>query len=62
MFRRKSKFFKVVVNEDEEYSVWPTSAQESDGWQATGTVGSEADCWEEAEEKQRKRSVFRWFG
>ncbi len=36
----------VVVNEQEQYSVWPVLARTPAGWRETGFQGSRAECLE----------------
>lgn len=36
--------FDVVVNHEEQYSIWDTRRDPPSGWQATGFTGSEAAC------------------
>lgn len=36
--------FHVVVNAEEQYSIWDTRRAIPAGWTATGFVGPEADC------------------
>ncbi|MFF3753080.1 MbtH family protein [Streptomyces sp. NPDC002018] len=35
---------QVVVNDEEQYSVWPADRALPLGWHAEGTRGSRADC------------------
>jgi MbtH protein len=36
--------FTVVVNHEEQYSIWWEGRELPAGWQAEGTVGSKQDC------------------
>jgi MbtH protein len=36
--------YKVVVNHEEQYSIWPVSRDNPLGWQDTGRSGSKAEC------------------
>ena len=36
--------FKVVINDEEQYSIWPDHKEIPAGWRATGTVGKKAEC------------------
>ncbi len=36
--------FQVVVNHEEQYSIWDTRRDLPRGWRATGFVGPEAAC------------------
>ncbi|MEV7131163.1 MbtH family protein [Streptomyces sp. NPDC093260] len=35
---------KVVVNDEEQYSVWPVDRDTPDGWHDEGFTGPRADC------------------
>ena len=34
----------VVLNDEEQYSIWPAGRQIPLGWRAEGTEGSKAEC------------------
>ncbi|WP_017904526.1 MbtH family protein [Pseudomonas asplenii] len=36
--------FLVVVNEEEQYSLWPEYKEVPQGWRAAGKQGSKEDC------------------
>lgn len=38
--------YKVVVNHEEQYSIWPADRENPPGWQDTGKSGLKADCLE----------------
>ena len=38
--------YQVVVNHEEQYSIWPADRELPVGWQAAGKVGSKAECLE----------------
>jgi MbtH protein len=40
----QDKAFQVVVNEEEQYSIWPVGKEVPRGWRAEGTQGSKEDC------------------
>ena len=40
----QEKAFYVVVNEEEQYSIWPVNKEIPRGWRTDGTQGSKADC------------------
>lgn len=44
MFDDRQREFRVVVNDEEQYSIWPSNRDLPAGWRAAGHVGSEADC------------------
>jgi MbtH protein len=35
---------KVVVNDEEQYSVWPIDRESPAGWRDTGKSGTKAEC------------------
>lgn len=36
--------YKVVVNEEEQYSIWPDYRENPQGWKDSGKVGTKAEC------------------
>lgn len=36
--------YRVVVNHEEQYSIWPEGEKLPSGWRDTGTQGSKAEC------------------
>lgn len=36
--------FDVVVNHEEQYSIWPTYRELPNGWKKVGRQGTKADC------------------
>jgi MbtH protein len=36
--------YHVVVNDEEQYSIWPADRDLPAGWRADGTEGTRADC------------------
>ncbi len=36
--------YKVVVNHEEQYSIWPAERENPVGWRDAGTIGSKAEC------------------
>lgn len=36
--------YNVVVNHEEQYSIWPADRENALGWTAVGKTGSKADC------------------
>jgi MbtH protein len=52
--------YKVVVNDEEQYSIWPEERENAAGWHDEGTTGSKAACLEHIETvwtDMRPRSV-----
>jgi MbtH protein len=44
MFDDEQTIFEVVVNHEEQYSIWPADAQVPLGWKTVGKRGSKAEC------------------
>ena len=36
--------YKVVLNEEEQYSIWPVSKDNPPGWRDEGTSGTREEC------------------
>jgi MbtH protein len=36
--------YEVVVNDEEQYSIWPADRPPPSGWRAVGKNGPKADC------------------
>lgn len=36
--------YRVVVNQEEQYSIWPAARENPAGWRPEGTIGTEAEC------------------
>ncbi len=41
-----SVVFKVVLNHEEQYSIWPAHRANAAGWRDAGVQGSKAECLE----------------
>jgi MbtH protein len=39
-----SQEFRVVVNHEEQYSIWPADRDVPAGWREAGMRGAKADC------------------
>ncbi|MFD4668631.1 MbtH family protein [Lentzea sp. NPDC058450] len=37
---------RVVVNDEEQYSIWPAHKNDAPGWQDAGVSGSKDECLE----------------
>jgi MbtH protein len=44
MFDDEDRTFQVVVNDEEQYSIWPADRDIPAGWRATGPSGPKAEC------------------
>jgi MbtH protein len=42
--REDTTVYEVVVNHEEQYSIWPASRELPLGWTAAGKQGSKQDC------------------
>ena len=42
--------YRVVVNHEEQYSIWPADQELPPGWRDTGKTGPKADCLEYVKE------------
>ena len=40
----KSKIVKVVVNHEDQYSIWPAHREVPAGWREVGKQGTEEEC------------------
>lgn len=43
-FENEEAVFKVLVNHEEQYSLWPADLPVPGGWNETGQKGSKAEC------------------
>lgn len=41
---------KVVVNDEEQYSIWPADRATPDGWHEVGVEGTKEECLDHIEE------------
>ncbi|SNT48518.1 MbtH protein [Asanoa hainanensis] len=44
MFDDEDRTYQVVVNHEEQYSIWPADRPAPDGWTATGPAGPKQEC------------------
>ena len=42
--KEESTIYKVVVNQEEQYSIWPADRENPLGWNDAGKSGVKADC------------------
>lgn len=45
-FDDETQKYQVVVNHEEQYSIWPAGRELPLGWQATGKTGYKNECLE----------------
>jgi MbtH protein len=36
--------YRIVVNQEEQFSVWPAKLSVTEGWREEGTVGAKGEC------------------
>jgi MbtH protein len=46
----EERLYKVVVNQEEQYSIWPADKYNPLGWADTGKTGSKQDCLDHIKE------------
>ena len=46
MDREDTRVYKVVVNHEEQYSIWPVERENALGWRDAGKSGLKAECLE----------------
>ena len=54
----------VVVNDEEQYSIWPTDRELPAGWRRDGFTGTEEECLAHIDETwtdMRPASLRRWM-
>ena len=44
MFDDEERSFQVVVNDEEQYSIWPADRENALGWNDAGKQGTKAEC------------------
>ena len=42
--REDTTIYKVVMNHEEQYSIWPADRDNALGWQDVGKTGSKEEC------------------
>ncbi|QOZ10384.1 MbtH family protein [Bradyrhizobium sp. CCBAU 51765] len=50
VFDRDDVTFTVVINHEEQYSIWPTFKTIPAGWKAVGKIGSKKECLDHIEQ------------
>jgi MbtH protein len=61
---QKARTHAVVVNEEEQYSIWPADREVPAGWTADGFTGAEDECLAYIEEHwtdMRPLSLRTWI-
>ena len=44
IFDSEDQLFRVVVNDEEQYSIWPLEKEIPAGWRDEGTTGRKEEC------------------
>ena len=44
--REDTTIYKVVVNDEDQYSIWPADRENALGWRDAGKTGPKAECLE----------------
>lgn len=42
--REDNTIYKVIVNAEEQYSIWPDDRENAPGWRDAGKRGTKAEC------------------
>lgn len=42
--QEENVLYKVVINHEEQYSIWPADRENPLGWRDEGTSGTKAEC------------------
>ena len=42
--KEDTRIYKVVVNHEEQYSIWPNDRDDPRGWQDAGKIGTKEEC------------------
>jgi MbtH protein len=42
--REDTTIYKVVMNHEEQYSIWPADRESPAGWREVGKAGTKAEC------------------
>ena len=45
-----TRHYKVVVNDEKQYSIWPADRENAPGWSDEGKTGTKAECLEHIEQ------------
>lgn len=44
--KEDTTIYKVVINHEEQYSIWPAERENPPGWQNAGKIGVKQECLE----------------
>jgi len=57
--------YQVVMNDEEQYSIWPEGQQPPAGWASVGVSGQKSECLSHITEvwtDMRPKSLREWHG
>ncbi len=63
-FDREDGVFRVLINHEEQYSLWPEWKAIPEGWEDTGVLGDKAACLDYVEKTwtdMRPLSLRKWM-
>jgi len=46
----ENTIYKVVINHEEQYSIWPVDRENAAGWNDAGRIGTKEECLDYIEE------------
>ncbi|MDQ1739681.1 MAG: MbtH protein [Pseudonocardiales bacterium] len=61
---QSARVYAVVINHEEQYSIWPADRETPSGWTRDGFTGSEDDCLAHIDERwadMRPLSLRTWI-
>jgi len=61
---QETRLYAVVVNDEEQYSIWPDGRELPAGWRRDGVTGTEDECLAHIDETwtdMRPASLRRWM-
>ena len=56
--------YRVVLNHEEQYSIWPDYKENPPGWRSEGTIGTKDECLDHIEKiwtDMRPLSLRKWM-
>ena len=42
--QQNTEIYKVIINDEEQYSIWPADRASAPGWKDAGKSGTKEDC------------------
>jgi MbtH protein len=50
MEQQDNTIYKVVLNQEQQYSIWPAERENAFGWKDAGKIGAKTECLEYVKE------------